>query len=335
MSFQSRDNSKIDWGLTEFISGRTVDKSGLVGHLFCPDVEAKKLYGHYWAALAQHLRILENYGKRIPGTPSQRVSNNYVQKPYEIEMYSAHDILSPMDLGKADDSLDLENDTVADLQDNEAVNKEKHIIDTVINLTDFNTAGMYRALTNQERWDTATGMPLPDIAAGNMAIIEKIGLPANLALTSQRVYNALANNGDTLERLKSRQGLTVLDEESFRKLMNNKENPFINKFAVASATFNDSVETDGEDETDESADFIFPDIFLLCRVDFSYTPNRKRSKNFSANFVPKKGNMEAGAVIESWWEQKDGVTYYEYNEYRDPRVVNQFAAFAIDTPITV
>lgn len=328
----SRSTSQVEFVLSTIFQQRPVDMSQSIANVIAPPTKAKKIAGKYFKSKSKHLRILTNYGLRLPGSKLQRITNDFEEANYDCKSYGAEDRLSEEQLRKADDSIDLITSTILGVQNGLFINREKHVVDTVINTTNFNTAGMYDALTGAERWDTDTGQPLLNISTGVNAIIEAVGVAPNLALCNMKVWKALANNGDTLERL-GKFGITVLTQEKFKEMININDNPIFTKMHVSSLTHNTSKETTTDTIANESFGYIMPNGFLLARIE-EYSVNDKGTVNFASTIVPDDSMMEAGVQIQSYYDDSTDEIVYKAFEYRDPVVTNIRAAYYIDTPIS-
>ena len=175
---------------------------GMVADIVLPEVRVSKESGVYFRYnKGDQARI--PYTKRQLRSESRRVDWRVDTDSYRCEEYALNDLIDEREYQQADTPLDLQRDTVENLQRLLRLDREKRVHDLVTSTTNItkNTT-----LTGTAQWRDAgasgsTSAPLFDIEAGSEAIRSDTGVRPNLAVFGMQAWLAFQKNTQILNRI--------------------------------------------------------------------------------------------------------------------------------------
>ena len=141
--------------------------------------------------------------KRGPGEPVARINVNYGSTGFKLEQHALGVTVPVEHTEEARVMADMElldesiMTTVSDVR-LEIENEAAVLATTAGNYA----AGNKVALTSTDRWDTTTGDPFAQVAAGREAVRQKIGRRPNVMIIGAKVLTMAQCNGKILDRLK-------------------------------------------------------------------------------------------------------------------------------------
>lgn len=319
----SRDNSTVDLGLTSFIQARSVQLSNLISENFVARPE--KRHGFVWKSKNSHLRLVDTV--RSAGNEVSRITNNYDRDPYKCILHGLGEDIDKDTLKDADNPLNLEENTISDLQDALYINREKDFADVLFDTAFYVSQGMYLNLSAPNRWDQAVSEPIKNMNQAFNAVQDEIGLPANFVAINGVGFNLLGDNGDILQRL-SNLDIKSLTPEALSKMLNNKGQNQTKQIMIGLESYNSSIERVGETSANQSYTKIIPNKVVIGRLELNYNVDNKKSNNCCVILQPQ--GEDGDMVVEKWYNKETRSWHYEVNYYRDIKRLQLKGAFMID-----
>jgi len=191
----------VDAILTRF-SRQYPLQGGFVGMSIMPEVSVSKESGVYFRYdKGDQARI--PYTKRQLRSESRRVEWKVDTASYTCEEYALNDLIDEREYQQADTPLNLQRDTIENLQRLLSLDREKRIYDLVsstANLTKNTT------LTGTNQWRDAsasgtTATPLEDVETGMESIRSDTGVKPNLAVFGQAAWLAFVKTDEVHDRI--------------------------------------------------------------------------------------------------------------------------------------
>ena len=176
--------------------------SGFVGLSILPEVPVGKESGLYFRYnKGDQARI--PYTKRALRTESRRVTWRVDTNSFKCEEYALNDLIDDREYQQADSPLNLQRDTVDNLQRLMRLDREKRIYDIVSNTSNL-TKNTTLTGTNQWRDAAASGAtatPLEDFETGAESIRSDTGLKPNLAVFGQAAWLAFIKTDEVIDKM--------------------------------------------------------------------------------------------------------------------------------------
>lgn len=176
--------------------------SGYVGLSILPEVPVGKESGLFFRYdKGDQARI--PYTKRALRTESRRVTWRVDTDSFKCEEYALNDLIDDREYQQADAPLNLQRDTIDNLQRLMRLDREKRIYDIVSstgNLTKNTT------LTGTNQWrdasdSGATATPLEDFETGMESIRADTGVKPNLAVFGQAAWLAFIKTDEVIDKM--------------------------------------------------------------------------------------------------------------------------------------
>lgn len=136
--------------------------------------------------------------ERAPGTESAGGSYTLDNTPtYFASVYAFHKDIPDQVRSNADSVLAPDREATAYVTHKALIKREK-----LWAASYFATGVWTTETTPANLWDTATSTPIEDIETGKNTILESTGFDANTLVLGKKVYSALKNHPDIVDRIK-------------------------------------------------------------------------------------------------------------------------------------
>ena len=171
--------------------------TGMVADVVCPRVKVGKESGVFF-------RYNKGDSARIPFTKRQlRSESRQVDwrtdtDSYQCEEYALNDLIDDREFMQADTPLNLQRDTIENLQRLLVLDREKRVKNLVTNTT---TVAKNTTLVGTAQWDATGGKPIDDVDAGSESIRSDTGVWPNLAIFGVTAWRAFHKNAQVIERI--------------------------------------------------------------------------------------------------------------------------------------
>lgn len=174
---------------------------GMVADIILPTVNVSKESGIYWVYNKGDQNRIP-FTKRSLRSESRRAGWEVSTESYRAEEYAINDLIDDREYQQADTPLDLQRDTVENLQRLMRLDREVRVHDLVTGpLVTKNTT-----LTGTDQWrdagaSGATASPLFDIEAGSEAVRADTGVRPNLAVFGIEAWLAFSKVTQIFDRI--------------------------------------------------------------------------------------------------------------------------------------
>ena len=176
--------------------------SVMVADVVAPHVNVGKESGLYFRYdKGDQARI--PFTKRQLKSESRRVDWRMDTDSYKCEEYALNDLIDDREYKQADTPLNLQRDTLENLQRLMMLDREKRVYDLVSSTT---TVTKNTTLTGTKQWrdgsaSGATSEPIYDIDAGSESIRENTGVRPNLAIFGIEAWRAFQKNSQVVDKI--------------------------------------------------------------------------------------------------------------------------------------
>jgi hypothetical protein len=269
------DSTHVDSLLTN-IAVQYPLPQGMVGDIIFPRVPVSKESGIYF-------RYNKGDRARIPFTlralksESRRVGWRVDTDSYKCEEYALHDLIDDREYQQADAPLDLQRDTIENLQNLLRLDKEKRIQALA---TDTGVVTKNNTLTGTDQWRDAgtsgsTSDPVGDFEVASEAIRADTGVRPNVAIFGMEAWLAFHKNQTIVDKIVTpggSWGSPTITTEHARTLLA--------PYGITRVVVADSIEnTAGYGVTDSFSDIWTDEVFIayieprpgIKKVSFGYT----------------------------------------------------------------
>lgn len=212
----NRSDNHIDKALTNISVKYLQDESNFIAGQVFPSVPVKKQSDRYFVYLREDW-FRDDAQERAPGTESAGGDYEIDNTPtYFCRKYAFHKDVYEEDRANADDPLTPDEDAVAFVTDKILLNKENNWARTFFKKgvwgTDYDGAAT-AASGKIVYWDDyANSTPIEDMTGFATDMSEVTGKRPNTLVMGRRVYDALKNHPDFLDRVKyTQKGVVTKD----------------------------------------------------------------------------------------------------------------------------
>jgi hypothetical protein len=269
------DSTHVDAVLTNF-SRQYPLPQGMVADSILPRVNVSKESGIYFRYnKGDQARI--PYTKRQLRSESRRVDWRVDTDSYKCEEYALNDLIDEREYNQADAPLDLQRDTIENLQRLMRLDREKRVHNLVTNAS---VVTKNTTLTGTNQWRDAgasgsTATPLFDIEAGSEAVRGDTGVRPNMAIFGMSAWLAFTKVTQILDRIVTpggNWGSPTITTDTARTLLA--------PYGITSVMVTDGIEnTAGYGVTDSFSDIWTDEVLLayvtpapgIKKVSFGYT----------------------------------------------------------------
>lgn len=185
---------------------------------------------------------------RAPATESAGSGYNLDNTPsYYAPVFALHKDVDDQTRANADDPLNMDRDATEFVTQQMMLKRE-----LVWTTNNFKTGVWGTDTSPSTKWDNAASTPIEDITGAGINVAGATGFKPNTLVLSPRVYNALRNHPDVLDRIKYTMGGAVATPQLLAQLLD------VDRVLVPFAVVNSA----NEGATD-SIDFIYGENALL------------------------------------------------------------------------
>ena len=217
------------------------------------------------------------YTKRQLRSESRTVDWRVDTDSYSCEEYALNDLIDDREYAQADKPLNLQRDTIENLQKLMVIDREKRVHDLV---TSTGNVAKNTTLTGTNQWRDAnasgtTATPLDDIETGSESIRSDTGVRPNLAVFGMAALLAFQKTDQVLDRIVTpggAWGAPTIDIANVRTLLA--------PYGITKVIVSDMIENTAGFGVSDSFSDIWIDEVLLCyttpqpgikKVSFGYT----------------------------------------------------------------
>lgn len=147
--------------------------------------------------------------KRAPGAETRGIGHATSTVQYNCDVYGLHEDIYDQIKSNSDEDINLDADAVSILTQMAMIRKEVSWASDFLGATTIwstNRTGVASGEvpgTSVRQWNDPSSTPIEDIRALKTAMKELTGYTANKLVLGQRVYDALADHPDLVDRIKS------------------------------------------------------------------------------------------------------------------------------------
>ena len=199
----------IDQTLSNLSTAYFQEQSAYIAGRVAPNVPVASKTNKYWV-YDKNDSLREKALERGPGTESAGGGFRVSTDSYSAKVFAWHVDLDDQTLANADAGLRLEQSAA------------KMCVDAILRQLEADWAATWfvtgtwgidlDGTTNFVKWNAANSTPVEDIETQRVAILAKTGRMPNTLVLGARVYSALKNHPDFVERIRYTSGDTVTTE---------------------------------------------------------------------------------------------------------------------------
>ena len=311
-------NTHIDAALTNFSLAFMQGSDKFVAWRVFPNMQVRHQSDRYWQYPRQFF-FTEGFRKKAPGSRGGRVVYEIDNTPtFYCDVWSEETAVEHQTVANADTGIDPENDATELLTMHGMIKLEKDWCATFFKdgvwTTDYEGVAGAPGAGEVRQWDDyANSDPLNDIEELKVAQCEMTGQEPNKLVIGRKVWKALKNHPDIVDRIKYGQtpgSPAKVTKEAVAALME------LDEILVTSAIHNTA-----QQKKTPSYSYIGGNHALLA-----YAPGQVRWKGqvagikFSWN-QEAPGTNEQGGAIRSWYEEGTETQFQELKMAYDLKVV--------------
>lgn len=235
MTQPTRGDVHVNAPLTNISVAFLQDATNFVADNVFPNISVSKQSDIYYLFDRGYFNR-DEMEERAPGTES--AGGNYkveTDTPYYAKVYSFHHDIPDQRRANADSVLDPDREATELVTHKGLIKRER------LWVSKFFTSGVWgtNATPGNGRWDTDNSTPIEDIRAQRTAVLESTGYMPNTLVIGQKVYDALIDHVDIVDRVKYGQSsgnVALVDVAELRALFK------IDRIFVMRAIVNTAVE---------------------------------------------------------------------------------------------
>ena len=164
--------------------------------------------------------------RRADGTQSAGTGYSLSTASYSAEVYALHKDIGDQTRANADDPLDMDMDATRFLTQQMLIRQEVEWASTAF------TTGIWDSnVTPGVLWDAANSTPIANIETGKNAVLTATGYVPNTVIMSYKVFSALMDNADIVDRIKYTSTESV-SEDLLARLFN------VDRVLIMAGTYN-------------------------------------------------------------------------------------------------
>jgi hypothetical protein len=210
--------------------------------------------------------------RRADGTQSAGTGYSLSTATYAAEVYALHKDIGDQTRANADDPLDMDMDATRFLTQQMLIRQEVEWASAA-----FNTGIWGTDSTPGVLWDAANSTPIANIETGKNAVLTATGYVPNTVIMSYKVFSALMDNADIVDRIKYT-SVESVSEDLLARLFN------VDRVLIMAGTYN----TAANGATASYSQIGDKDV-LLC-----YTPDNPGLMQPSAGYTMVWNGVSSG-----------------------------------------
>tara|TARA_R110000851_G_scaffold37836_9_gene97432 strand:+ start:97 stop:1044 length:948 start_codon:yes stop_codon:yes gene_type:complete len=210
--------------------------------------------------------------RRADGTQSAGTGYSLSTASYSAEVYALHKDIGDQTRANADDPLDMDMDATRFLTQQMLIRQEVEWASAA-----FNTGIWGTDSTPGVLWDAANSTPIANIETGKNAVLTATGYVPNTVIMSYKVFSALMDNADIVDRIKYT-SVESVSEDLLARLFN------VDRVLIMAGTYN----TAANGATASYSQIGDKDV-LLC-----YTPDNPGLMQPSAGYTMVWNGVSSG-----------------------------------------
>ena len=210
--------------------------------------------------------------RRADGTQSAGTGYSLSTASYSAEVYALHKDIGDQTRANADDPLDMDMDATRFLTQQMLIRQEVEWASAA-----FNTGIWGTDSTPGVLWDAANSTPIANIETGKNAVLTATGYVPNTVIMSYKVFSALMDNADIVDRIKYT-SVESVSEDLLARLFN------VDRVLIMAGTYN----TAANGATASYSQIGDKDV-LLC-----YTPDNPGLMKPSAGYTMVWNGVSSG-----------------------------------------
>ena len=236
-----------------------------------PQVQVQKQSDRYFV-YDQADFFRDQVQRRADGTQSAGTGYSLSTASYSAEVYALHKDIGDQTRANADDPLDMDMDATRFLTQQMLIRQEVEWASAA-----FNTGIWGTDSTPGVLWDAANSTPIANIETGKNAVLTATGYVPNTVIMSYKVFSALMDNADIVDRIKYT-SVESVSEDLLARLFN------VDRVLIMAGTYN----TAANGATASYSQIGDKDV-LLC-----YTPDNPGLMQPSAGYTMVWNGVSSG-----------------------------------------
>ena len=186
----------VDAILTNMSVAYMQDADAFVASRAFPQVQVTKQTDKYFT-YDQADFFRDQVQRRADGTQSAGTGYSLSTASYSAEVYALHKDIGDQTRANADDPLDMDMDATRFLTQQMLIRQEVEWASAAF------TTGIWDSnVTPGVLWDAANSTPIANIETGKNAVLTATGYVPNTVIMSYKVFSALMDNADIVDRIK-------------------------------------------------------------------------------------------------------------------------------------
>jgi hypothetical protein len=190
-----------------------------------PQVQVQKQSDRYFV-YDQADFFRDQVQRRADGTQSAGTGYSLSTAAYSAEVYALHKDIGDQTRANADDPLDMDMDATRFLTQQMLIRQEVEWASTA-----FTTGVWGSDVVPGVLWDAANSTPIANIETGKNAVLTATGYVPNTVIMSYKVFSALMDNADIVDRIKYTSTESV-SEDLLARLFN------VDRVLIMAGTYN-------------------------------------------------------------------------------------------------
>ena len=261
----------VDAILTNMSVAYMQEADAFVASRAFPQVQVQKQTDKYFV-YDQADFFRDQVQRRADGTQSAGTGYSLSTASYSAEVYALHKDIGDQTRANADDPLDMDMDATRFLTQQMLIRQEVEWASTA-----FNTGIWQTDSTPGVLWDAANSTPIANVETAKNTVLTNTGYVPNTVIMSYKVFSALMDNADIVDRIKYT-SVESVSEDLLARLFN------VDRVLIMAGTYN----TAANGATASYSQIGDKDV-LLC-----YTPDNPGLMQPSAGYTMVWNGVSSG-----------------------------------------
>lgn len=215
----------VDAILTNMSVAYMQEADAFVASRAFPQVQVQKQTDKYFV-YDQADFFRDQVQRRADGTQSAGTGYSLSTATYAAEVYALHKDIGDQTRANADDPLDMDMDATRFLTQQMLIRQEVEWASTA-----FNTGIWQTDSTPGVLWDAANSTPIANVETAKNTVLTNTGYVPNTVIMSYKVFSALMDNADIVDRIKYT-SVESVSEDLLARLFN------VDRVLIMAGTYN-------------------------------------------------------------------------------------------------
>jgi hypothetical protein len=215
----------VDAILTNMSVAYMQEADAFVASRAFPQVQVQKQSDRYFV-YDQADFFRDQVQRRADGTQSAGTGYSLSTASYSAEVYALHKDIGDQTRANADDPLDMDMDATRFLTQQMLIRQEVEWASTA-----FNTGIWQTDSTPGVLWDAANSTPIANVETAKNTVLTNTGYVPNTVIMSYKVFSALMDNADIVDRIKYT-SVESVSEDLLARLFN------VDRVLIMAGTYN-------------------------------------------------------------------------------------------------